>query len=94
MRARGEYEQLDWQLNYLLTKGGREIDLVLRRPGRPLALVEIKSTDAIRVEHAASLLAFQDDFPEADLFLFSRDPRSQRMGRVRAMHWEEGLMAL
>ena len=92
--ARNAYERLDWQFSYLLTKAGREIDLVLQRPGRPLALVEIKSAPQVRDDHAAALLSFQQDFPEADLFLLSRDPRIQRFGRVQALPWEEGILAI
>jgi len=90
--ARNAYESLDWRFSYLLTKGGLEVDLVLARPGRPEALVEIKSTDQVRPEHAATLLALQGDFPDAELFLLSRDPVPQRIGRVRALPWEQGVL--
>lgn len=92
--ARSAYEQLDWQFSYLLTKDDVEIDLVIARPGRPPALVEIKSTDQVREEHARSLQAFQRDFPDADLYLLSRDPRPQRLGRVRCLPWAEGILGL
>ena len=36
--ARSAYEQLDWRFSYLLTKAGREVDLVIQRPGRLLAI--------------------------------------------------------
>jgi predicted AAA+ superfamily ATPase len=92
--SRNAYESLDWQFSYLLTKGDVEIDLVLRRPGRPHALVEIKSSDRVREDHAKALFAFQNDFPDADLYLLSRDPRPQRLGRIQALPWEEGILAI
>lgn len=92
--ARNAYEQLDWRFSYLLTKAGREIDLVLQRPGRPLALVEIKSTEQIRDDHATALAALLPDFPDAEAFLLSRDPRPQRMGPILALPWQEGILAL
>jgi predicted AAA+ superfamily ATPase len=92
--ARSFYEDLDWQFSYLLTKGGAEVDLVLRRPGRPLALVEIKSTREIREEHAAGLSAFLEDFPDADCFLLSQDPRPQKLGRIQALPWDLGILAI
>lgn len=92
--ARNAYEQLDWRFSYLLTKAGREIDLVLQRPGRPLALVEIKSTDQVREDHAAALRALLPDFPDAEAFLLSRDPRPQLMGPILALPWQEGILAL
>lgn len=94
LHARSSYENLDWQFSYLLTKGGVEIDLVVKRPGRPPALVEIKSAKEVREEHAASLRAFQDDFPEADCFLLSQDPRPRRMGRIQILPWDQGILAL
>lgn len=94
IRARNAYEERDWQLSYLLTKGGVEIDLVVQRPGQPLALIEIKSADLVRDDHAANLLRFADDFPDADLLLFSRDPRAKQFGRVRALPWRDGIQAI
>ena len=94
LHARSEYEQLDWRLSYLLTKAGQEIDLVIQRPGRPMALVEIKSTDRVRAEHCATLQAFQGDFPDADLYLLSRDPTPQRFGRIQALPWEAGVTVI
>lgn len=94
LHARNAYEQLDWRFSYLMTKAGLEIDLVLQRPGRPLALVEIKSTHQVREEHASALTAFMEDFPDADGFLLSRDPRPQRFGRIQALPWDEGVLAI
>lgn len=94
LHARSSYENLDWQLSYLLTKGGIEVDLVVKRPGRPLALVEIKSTREVREEHAAGLRAFLADFPDADFFLLSQDPRPRMMGRIQALPWDQGILAL
>ena len=38
------YEKRDYRFSYLQSASGVEIDLIVERPGRPLALVEIKST--------------------------------------------------
>ena len=92
--ARNAYSQLDWRLAYLQTKAGLEIDLVLSRPGKPLALVEIKSTAQVREDHVAALRAFEGDFPEAELYLLSRDPHPQRFGRIQALPWEAGVQVL
>ena len=90
-QARSSYEALDWQCSYLATPSGREIDLVIKRPGRPLALVEIKSTREVREDHAAALRGFLPDFPDAEFFLLSQDPRPQQMGRIQALPWQQGL---
>lgn len=64
---------------------------LLLGPGRPLALVEIKSAAQVRENHARGLASFLADFPEADCFLLSRDPNPQRFVRIQALPWEEGL---
>jgi hypothetical protein len=56
--------------------------------------VEIKSTDHVRAEHASSLRALLPDFPNAEGFLFSRDPHPQKMDRVLALPWQEGILLL
>ena len=87
MRARCTYANNDFKLHYHQTKSGVEIDLVVARPGRPPALIEIKSKKEVSEYDAKSLLAFQSDFPDADLFLISRDEVSKQFGSVRATHW-------
>lgn len=94
LRSRNHYETLDYKLNYLLTKSDVEVDLVIARPGKPLALVEIKSAQKVTTEHFSSLEHFADDFPKAELFLWSQDPRRQRFGRILALPWQEGIQEI
>jgi predicted AAA+ superfamily ATPase len=82
------YEKRDYRFSYLQSASGVEIDLVVERPGRPLALVEIKSTDRVREDHLSGLQNFAEDFKEAELFLLSRDPYPKRFGRINALPWE------
>ena len=67
---------------------------LLVRPGKPLALVEIKSAREVREEHAAGMRGFLDDFPGAEFFLLSQDPRPQRLGRIQALPWDQGILAI
>lgn len=88
---RNVYDAADFELSYLATADGAEIDLVIKRPGRPLCLVEIKSTDRVDERHAKTLLAFSDDFPKAELILLSQDSIPQKFGRVQALPWQLGI---
>jgi predicted AAA+ superfamily ATPase len=81
------YEKRDYRFSYLQSASGVEIDLVIERPGRPLALVEIKSTECVREDHLSSLDNFQKDFPDAELFLLSRDPHAKQFGRIHTLPW-------
>jgi predicted AAA+ superfamily ATPase len=89
--ARNSYLQNDYRITYLESLGGAEIDLVIERPGRQLALVEIKSTDEIREDHLSGLKRFLSDFPDAEFFCLSRDPREKRFDRIRAIPWQRAL---
>lgn len=91
INAQNQYQQLDYKLSYLQAKSGIEIDLVIDRPGRPPALVEIKSTTSATQDDIRALELFADDFPDSDLFLLSRDKNPQRFGRIRALHWRDGI---
>jgi predicted AAA+ superfamily ATPase len=82
------YEKRDYRFSYLQSASGVEIDLVVERPGRPLALVEIKSTEHVREDHLSGLENFSRDFCDAELFLLSRDPHPKRFGRINALPWQ------
>lgn len=85
---------LDFQLGYIRTNRDVEIDLVIQRPGKPLALIEIKSTHQIREEDAHALKLFLNDFPEAEFYLLSRDPIPQALGKIQMLPWFSGIEKL
>ncbi len=82
-----DYEKRDYRFSYLQSASGVEIDLVIERPGKPLALVEIKSTTQVRNDHLSGLENFADSFPDAELFILSRDHNPKRFGRISALPW-------
>ena len=85
------YHRRDYKFFFLKTKDDQEIDLIIERPGGPDAVVEIKSSDGVDAGDAATLRRFQAEFPGAEFFLWSRDPREKLFGDVRALPWERGL---
>lgn len=89
-----DYRQNDYRFSYLRTKDDAAIDLIVERPGRPPALVEIKSTDRVEPRHVRDLARFLPDFPGADAYCFSRDPLWKRFDGVLAVPWREGLVEL
>jgi predicted AAA+ superfamily ATPase len=89
------YFALDWDLSYLMTKEGAEIDLIITRPGQSLLLVEIKSKEKVTQEDARILEKLGTDFAEpTEKWLLSRDPLSQTFGTTKAWHWQEALKSL
>lgn len=85
------YHRLDYKFSYLKTKGGAEVDLIIERPGRGELVIEIKSADSVVEEDATVLSRFAGDFPHGELRLWSRDERPKQFGRIRAVHWQEGI---
>ena len=90
MLRREAYFPRDYRFYYLATER-REVDLVVERPGKPLALVEIKSAQEVQPHKLRGLTALGKDFPEAELFWVSRDPKPQSLGRVQALPWKRAL---
>ncbi len=80
------YSGNQFELNFLRTYDDKEIDLVVQRPGKPLLLIEIKSSNAIQPDHVASLIDLRQliDAP-AECALFSRDPVAQVIRGIRCL---------
>ena len=83
------YRELDYQFSYLRTKDNVEIDLVIERPGASTLLVEIKSSDRIDSRHLGGLQNFEKDFPKAELFCVSRVKKTQKIGKIWILPWQE-----
>jgi predicted AAA+ superfamily ATPase len=86
-----DYGRRDFAFSYLRTKDDVEVDLIVDRPGRPLALVEIKATEAAGIDDIRSLLHFKRDFKGADLYCLTRDPVARDLEGVRIRPWMQGL---
>ena len=56
------YHYPDWRHSYLQTGAGAEIDLVIERPGLPVALIEIKSEEQVDERDVRTLDRFTGDF--------------------------------
>jgi uncharacterized protein len=91
---RNKYLQTDYKFYFLQTKSGLEIDVVIVRPGKNLALVEIKSTKEVTEEDFYTLRKFEKDFPTADFFVLSQDTTPQKFGNIRALEWRQGILEI
>jgi predicted AAA+ superfamily ATPase len=85
------YLKTQCRFSFLRTADDVEIDLVIERPNRPLAFVEIKSAPEVQDRHLKGLSSFLDNFPKAEFYCLSNDLRPKRMGRINCLHWLEGL---
>lgn len=90
-----KYLMLDWELFYLQTKEGLEIDLIASRPGQPLLLIEIKSKETVTKDDAKTLETLGNEFKEpTEKWLVSRDPLEQNFGTTKAIYWLDALKSL
>ncbi len=89
-----QYLKKNYRLSYLRTKNQVEVDLVIERPGQPIALVEIKSTKQIIPEDVKQVSHMKKSFTKAESFCFSLDPEPQLIDGTQCLPWEQGLRAL
>ena len=88
------YRYPDWRLSYLQTGAGVEIDLVIERPGMPVALAEIKSSERVDERDVRNLTRFTGDFADPLALCISRDPARTEIGDVLCVHWRDALREL
>lgn len=88
------YGRKDFEFSYLRTKDDAEIDVIIERPGLPLALVEIKSRDQVTTDDVCTLKAFAKDIDKAEPFLLSRDPHRKIIEGITCLPWIDGLHEL
>ncbi len=86
-----DYFRSDYRFSYFRTKEGAEIDLIIDRPGAPLALIEIKSSSNPTQEDIRHLVRLRPEFLPCECFCFSNDPTPREEDGVLFMHWREGL---
>lgn len=94
MHRLNSYYSLDFQFSYLQTNNGLEIDVVIERPGKPTAFVEIKSTDNLTVSELTSLKSLKNDYPKHQYFCLSNDKNSNEFEKIKILHWKKGLEEL
>ena len=88
------YLKRDWDFSYLRTKDDAEIDLIIDRPGMPLALVEIKSSKSVDETSVSSLAKFAKDMGKAQSFCLSTDPVPKKIRGIHCLPWQMGLSEL
>jgi uncharacterized protein len=85
------YYQTEFRFSYLMTGSDVEVDLVVERPGKPLLLIEIKSSDEVRAEHLTALEGVARDIGENESVCFSNDKRQKKIGEVTVYPWQKGI---
>lgn len=87
----GSYLSPDTQLSYVHTKDGAQVDLVVEAPGKPVCLVEIKSTAMVAENHVSKLALLGADLPGSRAYCLSQDERPKKIKSVTCLPWQEGI---
>jgi len=85
------YFHREYRFSYLKTKDDAEVDLVVERPGLPLLLIEIKSSDHVQNAHLSSLKKIARDFGDCEAICFSCDPYAKQLDGIKILPWEQGV---
>lgn len=88
---RFNYQQKDYSFSFFRTKEGNEIDLIISLNRREEILVEIKSTTHIDPIEVSFLEKIATSFNSKHIFYLSKDMTPQQRGKVRCLHYLEGI---
>lgn len=80
-----------WRFSYLRTKDNVEIDLIIEKPrGKPL-LIEIKSTDNVKVDDVKSFMGISEEFKGSEKYVLSNTKKEFVVGDIKFQYWQNGL---
>lgn len=89
------YFEKDLKFFYWRTNTQLEIDLIIQKnPREPLSAVEIKSSTEPTSEDLKSLISFSKEFPNSNLYVFSRTPHAYTLKGIKILPWQEGIKKL
>lgn len=91
IRAALEYRREQYQMSYLRTKDGAEIDLIVERAGSITLCIEIKSATNVRAEQLTNLSKLSADISGSKPVCLYNGKERLKFGSVDVLPWEEGL---
>ena len=85
------YFKPEFRFSYLMTADHVEIDLVVERPGKPLLLIEIKSSQQVKIDDLRSLQTLANELGNCEAVCFSNDPTPRKVCNVMIHPWRDGV---
>ena len=84
-----EYKGKPFDLSYLLTKDGAEIDLIIERAGHKTICLEIKSSQSIRKESLNNLRTLSADIQNSEAICIYNGTQELRYDKIKVIPWKE-----
>jgi len=91
IQRRIAYREIALRLSFLATEGGAEIDLLLSRGSKVLALVEIKSGKKIDISDLRHLVSLKDSFKGASSYCLYQGEESSVYKGIHILPWRSGI---
>ena len=88
------YKELSLTFSFLATEGGAEVDLVIERGRRVIALIEIKSGKRVLLDQLKHISSLGKDFHGAKLFCLYDGDVPYVEGEVQVLPWQQGIEAV
>ncbi len=88
------YQRDRYSMSYLHTKGGIEVDLVLKMPRGPEIFVEIKSTQNVTDRHLEHLQSLRRDHPKHRYICLCREKTSRIRNGIEILNWQDAFKEL
>lgn len=89
-----KYSGKNYELTYLLTKGGLEIDLVLKEPRGKYIFIEVKSSNKVRESHLLHLTSLKKDFPKHRYICICQEPVARMQSGIEILPWQSVFLEL
>lgn len=80
----------EYKASYIRTKDDVEIDLVIKRPAKPLLCIEIKSNSNVVEEDVSKFAKITNDL-DCEAICLSNDQIAKIYGTIKVMPWQQGL---
>jgi len=93
LRAVNQYHELNYEIFFWRTKGGKEVDFVLYGEHGIIA-IEVKRSDRTASDDFAGLRAFKKDYPVARAYMLTQNTSDGWDGDIRLMPYESFLKNL
>ncbi len=91
VRARLDYDDRDFSLNYWKTQAGHEVDLLVAQGKIPRFAAEIKSFSTVRDEHLNPLRELRLDYPDLPLYVICMIDQPRTVDGITILPWQEFL---